>query len=86
MCASLHSFILYEQEEVNGVFTRRYDSFGSMTRLLRVECINKKQKNPGLLVGRRKYPGVGVVNFTGNKCGTFLYLFLHAVLQYQSLF
>lgn len=86
MYALLHSFIFYEQEEVNGVFTRKCDSFGNMTRLLRVGCINKKQKNPGLLVRRRKYPGVGVVNFTGNRCGTFLYLFLHAVLQYESLF
>lgn len=57
-------------------------SFGSMTRMLRVGFINKKQNNPGMLVRRRKYPRVGVVNFTGNRCGTFLSLFLHAVLEY----
>lgn len=61
-------------------------SFGSVTRLPRVEFINKKQKNPGILVRRTKYPGVGVMNFTRNRCGTFLYLFLHAVLQYKGLF
>lgn len=56
-------------------------SFGSVARMLRVGFINKKQKNPEILVRRRKYPGAGIVNFTGKRCGTFLYFFLHAVLQ-----